>query len=447
VTQAVLRPDLTGEVSSDCGLPEYAQVRQRSRALVAPLEDEDLGVQPMPDASPPKWHLAHTTWFFETFLLKPFVPGYRAFDARFEYLFNSYYNAIGTQFPRVRRGQLSRPTVSEVMAYRDHVDTSMAELLGGGAGDVQLQNPLNGEVIRRLMLGVQHEEQHQELLVTDLKYAFGHNPLMPCHPQAVAADGGAVEPLTWSAFAGGPAEIGRNLGSGHNRDTFVFDNETPRHTVWLTPFQLADRCVTAGEYSDFIAADGYRRAEFWLADGWSWLSGPEGPKAPLYWFEQDGVWHEYTLAGPRPVNPALPVCHLSYYEADAYARWANARLPTEMEWETAAARAGRPGALLEDDGRGMHPAASPGGALAAMQGDVWEWTTSAYGPYPGYRPLPGALAEYNGKFMCNQQVLRGGSCATPRAHPRATYRNFFYPPSRWQFSGVRLARDNDYHGQ
>ncbi len=440
MTQAVLRPDVIGEAPVDCGPSEYAQVRARSRALVAELEDEDLGVQPMADASPPKWHLAHTTWFFETFLLKPFVPDYRAFDIRFEHLFNSYYNAIGSQFPRDRRGQLSRPTVAGVMAYRRHVDAAMAELLGD-------ESSQTGEVIKRVMLGLQHEEQHQELLVTDLKFAFGHNPLMPCHPQAVAAATVVAEPLTWSAFPGGPAEIGRDLGNGRNRHEFAFDNEAPRHTVWLTPFKLADRCVTAGEYLAFMDDGGYTRADLWLADGWSWLKGPDGPKAPLYWFQQDAAWHEYTLAGPRPLNPGLPVCHLSYYEADAYARWANARLPTEMEWETASDRAGQAGALLGDDGSGLHPTAAAASPLAAMYGDVWEWTSSTYGPYPGYRALPGALAEYNGKFMCNQQVLRGGSCATPRAHLRATYRNFFYPPSRWQFTGVRLARDADQDGQ
>ena len=430
VTQASER---LNDVSDGPALTVYRAVRARSCGLVEPLEVEDLGVQPMADASPPKWHLAHTTWFFETFLLKPFQADYRPLDPRYEFLFNSYYNAVGRQFPRARRGQLSRPTVAEVMTYRQHVDAAMERLLDSGGSD---------EVLRRLALGVNHEEQHQELLLTDLKYAFGHNPLHPVHPAATAqVSSPPAEKLTFTERPGGLVEIGREAGAGIGRSSFAFDNETPRHRVWLEPYRLADRCVTAGEYLSFMADDGYRRAELWLADGWSWLQAPGDARvsAPLYWFEQDGMWWTYTLAGVQQVDPHLPVCHLSGYEADAYARWAGCRLPSEAEWETAAMDAGADGAFLDDGG--LHPAAQPAGALAAMHGNLWEWTGSAYGPYPGYRPPPGALGEYNGKFMANQLVLRGGSCATPRDHLRSSYRNFFYPPDRWQFTGVRLAQD------
>jgi len=428
VTQAVQRPGDLGVVDA---LVDFELVRQRSRSLVASLEVEDFGVQPMADASPPKWHLAHTTWFFETFLLQPFLPGYQLLDERYTYLFNSYYNGVGAQFPRARRGHLSRPTVAEVMAYRDHVDAAMVTLLETAADD---------EVLRRLVLGTHHEEQHQELLITDLKYAFGHNPLRPVYGNApvplAAPPAGA---LTYSALPGGLVEIGREPLAARERRLFSFDNETPRHRVWLEPYRLADRCVTNAEYLMFMADDGYDRPELWLADGWAWLQQPEAPCAPLYWFEQDGTWWSYTLGGAQPLDPEGPVCHVSGYEADAYARWAGARLPREAEWEAAVAQAGSEGVFL-DDGR-FHPGQGAAGHLAAMRGDLWEWTSSAYGPYPGYRPLAGALGEYNGKFMANQLVLRGGSCATPRAHLRDSYRNFFYPPDRWQFTGVRLAQD------
>lgn len=428
MTQAVQRADNT-----DVGdaLADFEQVRQRSRSLVAPLEVEDFGVQPMADASPPKWHLAHTTWFFETFLLEPFLAGYEPIDKRYTYLFNSYYNGVGAQFPRARRGQLSRPTVAEIMAYRDHVDAAMTALL---------QSRADEEVMRRLVLGTQHEEQHQELLITDLKYAFGHNPLQPAYGDTVPAAPAPPAPaLTYTALPGGLVEIGRDALAALDRGSFSFDNETPRHRVWLEPYRLADRCVIAAEYLAFMADGGYGRAELWLADGWAWLQRSDAPRAPLYWFEQDGRWWHYTLAGPQPVDPERPVCHVSGYEADAYARWAGARLPSEAEWEAAAAGAGGEGVFL-DDGR-LHPGNGATGPLAAMRGDLWEWTSSAYGPYPGYRALPGALGEYNGKFMANQLVLRGGSCATPRAQLRDSYRNFFYPPDRWQFTGVRLAQD------
>ncbi len=415
-------------------LSAYRNTRLRSCALVEPLEVEDLGIQPMPDASPPKWHLAHTTWFFETFLLKPFLPGYRSIDDRYEYLFNSYYNSIGVQFPRARRGHLSRPTAAEVMTYRQHVDDAMGRLIAHGGDD---------ELLRRSMLGINHEEQHQELLVTDLKYAFGHNPLQPVHPLASGKkrDRKPAGPLTFSERVGGLVEIGRDADRGDTRLRFAFDNETPRHRVWLQPYRLADRCVTNGEWLAFMADGGYERPELWLADGWTWLEGrrSERPAAPLYWFQRDGRWWTYALAGAMEVDPELPVCHVSGYEADAYARWAGCRLPTEAEWEAAAADSGSGGAFLEDGT--LHPVAPAPGALAALHGNLWEWTSSAYAPYPGYRPPAGALGEYNGKFMANQLVLRGGSCATPRAHLRSSYRNFFYPPDCWQFTGVRLAQD------
>lgn len=412
-------------------LADYQRVRRRTEALVARLEVEDLGIQPMADASPPKWHLAHTTWFFETFLLRHAVADYRPLDERYTYLFNSYYHGVGAQFPRHRRGQLSRPTAAEVMAYRHHVDAAMAALLGGSVSE---------DLLQRVVLGLHHEQQHQELLLTDLKYAFGHNPLQPAHPDCLVGPAAPpAPPLSFTLLPGGLVEIGTDAPVGTRYDQFGFDNETPRHRVWLDAYRLADRCVTAGEYQAFMADDGYRRPELWLADGWSWLQQPGAPEAPLYWYWQDGGWWHYTLAGPAPVDAHRPVCHLSAYEADAYARWAGCRLPSEAEWEAAAALAGAEGLFQEADS--YHPGPVQEGPLSGLFGDVWEWTASAYGPYPGYRPLAGALGEYNGKFMANQLVLRGGSCASPRGHLRASYRNFFYPPDRWQFSGLRLAQD------
>lgn len=449
----------------------YREVRERSIALTAPLQIEDYGVQPMADASPPKWHLAHTTWFFETFVLKPFVPDHRPHHPAYEYLFNSYYNGIGEQFPRARRGELSRPTVAEVLAWREEVDAAMVRLLAQCASETfPPGRDARQAVLERTVLGLHHEEQHQELLVTDLKYAFGHNPLRPAHDGVAEVPAGSPVPLAFTRFDGGLVETGVALppASG-DRDCFVFDNETPAHRVWLEPFELADRCVTCGEFLAFMEDDGYRRPELWLADAWIWLEGDDGPRAPLYW-EQDaaGGWREYTLAGMRDLDPHAPVCHVSFYEADAYARWMGLRLPREEEWEHAARSAGTgrfdsrhpdarpvdarhldvpPEAFLEHGGLhplpdvldGPQPAA--GKAVRGLFGNLWEWTASPYRPYPGYAPLPGALGEYNGKFMSNQMVLRGGSCATPAAHVRASYRNFFYPTARWQFTGVRLARD------
>ena len=421
----------------DCStlLGAFDTVRSRSRWLTDVLEIEDYGLQPMPDASPAKWHLAHTTWFFETFLLKPFAPSWRPLNERYEYLFNSYYNAVGAQFPRTRRGDLSRPTVREVLAYRDAVDDAMRELL--------LRNGNSVDVAQRTVLGLNHEEQHQELILTDLKYAFGQNPLLPAYAHAHVGSRRAAQALSWTEHPGDVFEIGASVHSiGSNPRCFVFDNETPRHRVLLEPFALADRCVTSGEWLAFMADGGYSSPELWLSDGWAWLQSPGALRAPLYWQQNDGVWFEYTLAGEREVDPDAPVTHISFYEADAYARWVGARLPTEAEWEVMAERHATPSPNYLDE-RCLHPrsSAGPGTGPRDLLGNQWEWTSSPYGAYPGFRPATGALGEYNGKFMCNQLVLRGGSCATPQGHVRPSYRNFFYPPNQWQFTGVRLARD------
>ena len=402
----------------------YEEVRRRSLAICAPLAVEDYGVQPIDEASPPKWHLAHTTWFFETFLLKAFMPDYRPFHGEFEYLFNSYYDGIGRQFPRPKRGRLSRPTVPEILDYRQHVDAAMNGLLDRD----------DAEIAGRITLGLHHEEQHQELLVTDIKAGLGLNPLKPAYAEG-NGDGAprAVRALAFSGHAGGVAQIG-----AADDDGFVFDNECPRHRVWIDDFALGDRLVTNAEFADFIADGGYREPSLWLSDGWRWRCGGE-ISAPMYWRETEGGWCEYRLDGERALIPDAPVTHVSHYEADAYARWAGARLPTEAEWEFAAAAHSIDGNFA--DGAGApHPQPVVGEAMGQLFGDCWEWTSSAYVPYPGFEPLGGALGEYNGKFMSGQMVLRGGSCATPLGHVRATYRNFFYPPDRWQFTGIRLAR-------
>ena len=419
----------------------YDRVRRRSEELCGPLEVEDYGVQPIVDASPPKWHLAHTTWFFETFLLVPFRKEYRPFHPSFEYLFNSYYNGVGRPFPRPSRGNLSRPTVAEVLAYRRHVDAAMAPLLVAEDAEVQA----------RVELGLHHEQQHQELLVTDFKVTLGSNPLRPAYREANEETSVAPPPLAFQRYDGGLTKLGRDAGGA-----FCFDNESPEHRVWLEPFALANRAVTNGEYLAFINDDGYANPALWLSEGWAWVQ-ERGIEAPMYWRATEGGWREYRLDGESAVAPHLPVTHVSFYEAEAYATWAGARLPTEAEWEHVGRAAcppeggthQPPAAALEgnfaDSGR-LHPAsATPGanGEAAPMQlfGDCWEWTSSAYRPYPGFTPLPGTLGEYNGKFMSGQQVLRGGSCATPKGHVRPTYRNFFYPPDRWQFTGIRLAKD------
>jgi len=401
----------------------------------------------MADVSPPKWHLAHTAWFFETFLLKPFAEGYRPFNDHFEHLFNSYYNGVGYPWPRARRGILSRPTVREVLDYRHHVNEAMAALLRRD----------DGEIAARVELGLQHEQQHQELLLTDIKYILGTNPLLPPYREDLEdrralRDGPAHEGAgrSFSVFEGGivrigaPAAVEPSMAS----DGFCFDNEQPRHQALLAPFALADDLVTNAEFLSFVEDGGYRRPELWLSDGWSAVAGSSeagaaGP-APLYWSRRAGQWYEYRLSGPAPLDPQAPVVHVSFYEADAFARWAGCRLPTEHEWEHVAT--GRPVAGNFADSAALHPlprqlAQHASARPRQLFGDLWEWTASPYTPYPGYRPLPGTLGEYNGKFMSNQQVLRGGSCVTPAGHVRPTYRNFFHPGDKWQFTGIRLARD------
>jgi ergothioneine biosynthesis protein EgtB len=398
------------------------------------LSPEDYVVQSMPEASPVKWHLAHTTWFFETFVLARFLPDYRPFHPQFGFLFNSYYNAVGERLARGKRGLLTRPTVEEVFRYRHQVDEHVRRLLDGA--DAKLGERLAPVVV----LGCNHEQQHQELLLTDLLHAFADNPLRPAYRSAgadtAAEPQAATPPLAWSDYLAGLRWI------GHEGDDFAFDNEAPRHRVFVESFQLASRLSTCGEYRAFIEDGGYRRPELWLSDGWAACQAGSWA-APLYWEQQEGHWWQMTLAGMSPLREAEPVCHVSYYEADAFARWSGARLPTEAEWESASLDLPLQGNLLDSDR--LRPAALAAGANGScpvqLFGDVWEWTASPYTAYPGYRAPAGALGEYNGKFMVNQMVLRGGSCATPRSHLRRTYRNFFPPEARWQFSGIRLARD------
>ncbi|MDY6947266.1 MAG: ergothioneine biosynthesis protein EgtB [Pseudomonadota bacterium] len=422
IPAATLRPDRSNEPLA-C---RYTRIREASLAICSPLETEDYVVQSMPDASPAKWHLAHTSWFFEQFLLRPMLSGYQPFQGGFEFLFNSYYQAVGPMHQRPERGLLTRPTVKEVFAYREHVNEHMLKLLDSRAED-------DGQLAPLVTLGLNHEQQHQELMFTDIKHLLFKNPLLPAYtrkpqPATEVRSSGSLQFLT---FEGGVREIG---ATGKH---FCFDNETPRHRTLVEPYALGDRLVTNGEFLEFIRDGGYRRAEFWLSDGWSTVSQQSWTR-PFYW--TPGLDAEFTLRGLQSLDTAAPVCHLSYYEADAFARWAGARLPTEAEWEMAAEALPVRGNLLKSDALRPLPAGDASG-LKQMFGDVWEWTASPYVAYPGYRPAAGALGEYNGKFMCNQLVLRGGSCVTPADHVRATYRNFFYPQARWQFMGVRLARD------
>jgi ergothioneine biosynthesis protein EgtB len=430
--------------------------RRRTLALCGPLSPEDMMVQSCPEASPAKWHLAHTAWFFESFVLREFLPGYRLFDSDFTWLFNSYYQSFAA-FPEKRlRSSFSRPSLDQILRFRGYVDGALEHLFSRN---------LHPEAHRRIELGVNHEEQHQELILTDILHAFFTNPLRPAYKPANAlADsrGGSPHPdapaLRFIPFEGGMQEVGAS-GEG-----FSFDNEQARHRVWLEPFTLASRLVTCGEFAAFIADGGYRRPELWLSAGWDAVQS-RGWRAPLYWCESDGRWTVFTLLGEQPLSAlkAAPVSHVSFYEADAFARWAGRRLPTEFEWETAAKDLAVEGNLLDSDR--LQPAsaadtdlfetpaqrqrrsqrqlfevpAEPGAGPTQLFGDCWEWTASAYLPYPGFKPLSGSLGEYNGKFMSGQMVLRGGSCLTPQAHVRPTYRNFFPPETRWQFSGIRLA--------
>ena len=394
-------------------------VRRATEALCAPLDPEDLVVQSMPDASPAKWHLAHTTWFFETFVLEPYRPGFRPFHPAFRALFNSYYVAVGPRHARPERGLLTRPTLREVLAYRAAVDGQVQELLRAPGVDARR------EVVALAELGLHHEQQHQELVLTDLLHAFSRNPLAPTY-RAGPPPRAAPERPRWAGHEGGRVRV------GHEGGGFAFDNEGPAHDVLLAPFELSTRLVTSGEYAAFVDDGGYRRPELWLSDGFA-AAQAGGWEAPLYWTRREGAWTRFTLHGEQPVDPAAPVAHVSLYEADAYARWAGARLPTEHEWEVAARGATGRGQFVEDG-----PLVPVGGA--ALLGGAWVWTASPYVGYPGFRPAQGAVGEYNGKFMSGQMVLRGGSCLSPRSHLRATYRNFFPPGARWQMSGVRLAR-------
>jgi ergothioneine biosynthesis protein EgtB len=408
---------------------EYQQVRQLTEHLCAPLVTEDYVVQSMPDASPAKWHLAHTSWFFETFLLSRYVAGYEPLNPHFGYLFNSYYVAVGDRHCRQNRGLLSRPTVAEVYEYRSYVDRYMRRWLESLSAD-----PLKQQEIRPLVeLGLHHEQQHQELLLTDIKHVFWVNPLRPAYRTLSGRAPQGAPPMRWIEYPEGLFCV------GHDGEGFCFDNETPRHRTFLAGFQLASRLVTNGEYKRFMADGGYQQPNRWLSAGWAAAQEHQW-QAPLYWIERDGQWQHHTLGGLRLVADDEPVCHISFFEADAFARWAGARLPTESEWEVASNCVTMEGNFVES--QSFHPQPAPdGGSLTQMFGDAWEWTASQYTPYPGFKPAEGAIGEYNGKFMCNQFVLRGGSCATSLNHIRPTYRNFFPPDARWQFAGFRLARD------
>jgi ergothioneine biosynthesis protein EgtB len=407
----------------------FDTTRALSATLSSPLSPEDQQVQSMPDVSPTKWHLAHTTWFFETLLLRPHLAGYREFHKDFNYLFNSYYESIGDRQPRSLRGLISRPTLAEVLDYRAHVDEAMRQLMQTCSDETWR------EIGGLIELGVHHEQQHQELILTDIKHVLSCNPMAPSYlrdPQARPAM--ATTPLQWHAYEGGVHRIGAEAGS------FCYDNELPSHKVYLEDFRLASRLVTNGEFLEFIQADGYHQPTLWLSDGWYTVQNEQW-QAPLYWQQVDGQWHEYTMRGLEPLELNAPVTHVSYFESEAYAAWRGRRLPSEAEWEIVAAQAPTDGNLMDATQLHPRPAPAANGGPAQLYGDVWEWTGSPYAPYPGFRIAEGAVGEYNGKFMCNQYVLRGGSCATPQGHVRPTYRNFFPAHARWQFSGIRLAED------
>jgi ergothioneine biosynthesis protein EgtB len=410
-------PDVHRIVGADLGLADrYRAVRRHTEDLAAALSDEDQLVQSMLDASPTKWHLAHSSWFFEAFILAQ--TDYVPFDPQFNFLFNSYYEAVGDRHPRAARGLLTRPSASDVRRYRQHVDASMLALLE--------DCPEHYRAV--VELGLHHEQQHQELLLMDIKHAFSENPIAPAYTPRPDRPPATTVPLEWTIFDGGLVEI------GHAGDGFAFDNEGPRHKVWLEPFRMANRLVTNGEWLAFMTSGGYADPAFWLSDGWATVQR-EAWAAPLYWREGEEGWRVFTLEGLHPVDPAAPVCHVSYYEADAYARWAGGRLPREAEWEIAAHR------VHEHLAGALHPRHAMASTLSQMIGEVWQWTASPYAAYPGFRPADDPTGEYNGKFMSGQMVLRGGACITPVGHSRLTYRNFFPPTARWAFSGLRIATD------
>jgi ergothioneine biosynthesis protein EgtB len=438
------RPALAAELRGQALQPlaeRFLAIRTQTEKLIQPLSAEDCQLQSMPDASPAKWHLAHITWFFETFLLERFEPGFKPFDAGFRMLFNSYYNGVGDKYPRPQRGLISRPSLEEVLAYRHQVNQRMLELI---ARD-QAHSPAASELQGLVTLGLHHEQQHQELLLTDIKHALSFNPSSQAYAKRWPLAGIDPQPASWLAYPGGLLEHGFDATLDGD---FAFDNETPRHRAYIAPFELASRLVTNGDMMAFVADGAYQRPELWLSMGWDWVQAGHH-QLPLYWQLGDaaGRYGNFTLQGLVELDPNTPVCHLSYFEADAFARWSGARLPTEFEWEAAARSLPRSGRQQHEnfvENAAYHPLpvqqTSPEGP-AQMFGDVWEWTQSNYNPYPGYKPWEGVVGEYNGKFMCNQFVLRGGSCATPQSHIRASYRNFFPPDARWQFSGLRLARD------
>jgi len=418
----------TGPTSAQSLADRYSAVRNFTESLCEPLEIEDYVIQSMPDASPARWHLAHTTWFFETLVVSRFDESYRSYDAEFAVLFNSYYNTIGPQFPRARRGTLSRPTIKQVYRYRRHIDDRMLDLL--------TSERLPETLTQVVEVGLNHEQQHQELILTDIKHAFGSNPLRPAYRAAESLQNGEAPPVKWIAVPEGIRSI------GHQGAEFAYDNETPRHPVFVNACQIASRLVTNGEFLNFMEDDAYDRPELWLSDGWDARQANQWT-APLYWEKRDDAWWTMTLSGMREIDREEPVCHVSFYEADAYARWQRAWLPLEVAWEVAAEKASDEGNFVESGH--LHPTVASvpesENRLTQMLGDVWEWTASPYVPYPGYRAPKGPLGEYNAKFMANRMVLRGGSCATSRTHIRRTYRNFFPPDARWQFSGFRLARE------
>jgi len=419
--------EISSRLTQDKLLDLFDKVRQQTIALIEPLEKEDMVVQPMESASPSKWHLAHTSWFFETFVLAKYQEDFESLHPQYAYLFNSYYLQTGVPFTRSKRGVITRPTVDQVFEYRSYVNDQMRTFINSCTEEVWK------DAAPVVEIGIHHEQQHQELIITDTKYLLAQNPLLPVYKPIDQQRSGSKSSLNWIAFEEGIAEI------GSNGDTFTYDNEHPRHRSYIHAFELSDRLITNAEYLEFMEAGGYEDSSLWLDEGWAAVQ-QNNWKAPLYWFKRDENWMEFTLAGAERLNPYVPVCHISYFEADAFARWKGCRLPTEQEWEYACHDKQLTGNFVESGL--IHPMSSnqQQGGLKQMFGDLWEWTSSSYAPYPGYAPLPGALGEYNGKFMANQYVLRGGSCATSKTHIRKTYRNFFHTDARWQFSGIRLAR-------